>query len=437
MRYLAMAVLMVAMAYGQTWTGSGSNGSDGALNLSPSTPGVAANILDFDPVALNLDVDGDNVYHFTTITISGGLTVRFRANRMRRPGPVVFLATGVVLIQGVLDFSGENGHVATSNDSLRRISIPGPGGYPGGVGAKVGGAPTAGLGPGGGRVAPYNDVNEFRGCPGAHGSAVAPIWCTAAGAPAAYGSNLLQPLVGGSGGSGGARLGNGVGGVGGGAGGGAFRLSSNVAIGFGSALTGTTLSECGEWYIIADGGMGGQDLGSTDGCCDPALWGGAGAGGGVHLQAPVILGCRTHVYARGGRQSASNGGDGRTRIDALSVSGIGAVPPATTNLLTDAPLPPAQPFLRITRINGVNVPVSPRFDYASPDVLINTTSPVPVVLAAANIPVNTPVTVLFTTETGADITATVNLTGTAASSTATVNVTLPLGTARLVARAIW
>ncbi len=433
MRYLVMAVLMLATVYGQTWTGSGSNGSDGALNLSPATPGVAANILDFDPVALNLDADGDNVYHFTTITISGGLQLRFRANRMRRPGPVVFLASGLVLIQGIVDFSGEPGHIATNNDSLRRISIPGPGGYPGGVGGKSTGAPpTAGMGPGGGRVvSPSTDVNYFRGCPGAHTSPIIPHWCTVAGAPPAYGSNLVQPLVGGSGGSGawGGRAS--LGGAGGGAGGGAFRLSSNVAIGFGTGLTAGVLSGCSNYYIIADGGQGGIEPGVAD-------WGGAGAGGAIHLQAPVILGCTTHLYARGGGQNATAGGsEGRIRLDAVNLSGVGANPAATTNLLTDAPLPPAQPFLRITSINGVNVPVSPKFDYASPDVLINSTAPVPVVLAAANIPVNTPVTIYFTTETGADITTTVNLTGTLANSTATVNVTLPLGTVRLVARAVW
>lgn len=120
-------------AWGQ-WSGSGSNGSDGALNLNSSTPGVVNGVLVFDPVALKLDPDGDNVYHFTTINISG-ISVVFQANKMRNPGPVIFLASGAVTLQGGINFNGENGHPSDSNQSIRRPSVPGPGGFPGGSGA--------------------------------------------------------------------------------------------------------------------------------------------------------------------------------------------------------------------------------------------------------------------------------------------------------------
>ena len=139
----------------------------------------------------------------------------------------------------------------------------------------------------------------------------------------------------------------------------------------------------------------------------------------------------------GGATSYTSSSEGRIRVDANNALGIGTNPTATTNVLTDVPLPTNQPFLKIVSINGVNVPASPKFDYASPDVLINSTTPVPIVIQASNIPVNTPVTLFLTTDTGADITTTVNLTGAVASSTATTNVTLPLGTARLIARAVW
>jgi hypothetical protein len=425
--------MLACSAFGQVWSGSGSNGSDGALNLGANTPGVVAGVLIFDPVALNLDADADNVFHFTTITIRDNINVRFLASKTRRPGPVVFLASGAVTVGGRLDFSGEDGHVATNNDSLRRISIPGPGGYPGGVGAKLSGTPpTPGLGPGGGRVIASSDLNFFRGCPGAYTNPIIPGWCTTVGAPPSYGTNLLQPLVGGSGGSGGWGGRAPLGGSGGGAGGGAFRLSSSVSIAFGSGLSGTTAQGCnGSFhFVIADGGGGGSI--PNDG-----QWTGAGAGGAVHLQAPIIAGCGTHVYARGGAMNLSAGSEGRIRLDANNNVGISTSPPGTTNQLVDAPLPPNQPFLKILSINGVNVPTNPKFDYASPDVLINSTTPVPVAIEANNIPVNTPVTLFFTTDTGADIVATVNLTGTVATSNATVNVTLPLGTARLIARAVW
>ncbi len=430
-RLLAGAVLSVA-AWAQVWSGSGSNGTDGALDLGNNTPGVVNGVLIFDPVALNnIDADGDNVYHFTTITIRDNIEVRFLTTRMRRVGPVIFLASGNVFLNGRLNFSGEDGHTATNNDSLRRISIPGPGGYPGGIGGKTSALPTAGAGPGGGRP---STSDGSRGCPGAHTNALVPGFCSNLPAPPSYGTNLLQPLVGGSGG-GGARVswfGAQVGGPGGGAGGGAFRLSSSTAIVFGASLSGQTASVCNsERYIIADGGAGGVTQFGGRG-------GGAGAGGAIHLQAPLIAGCNnTHVYARGGAQNDTGGSEGRIRLDANQFGSVGSVPLGSYNALVDAPLPPNPPVLRVVSINGVAVPTSPKFDYASPDVVINSTSPVPVVLAGQNIPVGTTITVFLTTDTGADITTAATLSGTPANSTATVNVTLPLGTARLIARAIW
>jgi hypothetical protein len=103
----------------------------------------------------------------------------------------------------------------------------------------------------------------------------------------------------------------------------------------------------------------------------------------------------------------------------------------------DAPLPPSQPFLKVVSINGIPVPDFPKFDYASPDVAMDVVTPVPVVVQGNNIPVGTPVTLFLTTETGLDITTTITLAGTLANSTATTNVTLPLGTAYLIARAVW
>jgi hypothetical protein len=166
MKYQMLTLILTVAAFGQVWSGSGSTGADGALDLGINTPGVVSGVLVFDPFALNVDPDGDNVFHFTTITIRDNITVMFVSNRMRRPGPVIFLATGAVTIAGRLSFSGEAGHPATNNDSLRRISVPGPGGYPGGVGGRLSGtSPTPGLGPAGGRVVAQSDAS-YRGCPG-------------------------------------------------------------------------------------------------------------------------------------------------------------------------------------------------------------------------------------------------------------------------------
>src|SRR5713101_5889165 len=106
---------------------SGSNGSDGALNLT--TPGT----IEFDPTSFNppLDPDDDNIYHFTTITIASGVTVRLTAKHLN--GPVFWLASGAVQIDGTIDLSGEQGHPATTVLADRKPSIPGAGGYPGSV----------------------------------------------------------------------------------------------------------------------------------------------------------------------------------------------------------------------------------------------------------------------------------------------------------------
>ena len=107
---LALAVAS-PVARAQTYD-SGSNGSDGALVFSGSGDIV------FDPRSYDppLDPDGDGVYHFTTITIPSDVRVILRASVLG-DRPIVWLAQGLVDIDGVLDLSAD----PTTND-------PGPGG---------------------------------------------------------------------------------------------------------------------------------------------------------------------------------------------------------------------------------------------------------------------------------------------------------------------
>lgn len=65
---------------------SGADGSDGALDLSGKSGSVI-----FDPVAIGLDLDRDNVFHFTTITIPAGVTLRLRGLELQF-APVYWLA---------------------------------------------------------------------------------------------------------------------------------------------------------------------------------------------------------------------------------------------------------------------------------------------------------------------------------------------------------
>src|SRR5438034_1048832 len=73
---------------------SGSTGADGALNLT--TPGAIV----FDPTALGLDADADNVFHFTTINIGAGVTVKLTSARLKGRS-VIWLASGAVQISGI------------------------------------------------------------------------------------------------------------------------------------------------------------------------------------------------------------------------------------------------------------------------------------------------------------------------------------------------
>jgi hypothetical protein len=142
---LGMIVLGMGAALAQPFN-SGSTGADGAFDLTGTPSGT---VIDFDPTTFTpaLDIDGDSVYHFTTITIPTGVTVRFRADKAGS-APIHWLATGAVVIDGTLDLNGENGH---SGLALRIPSVPGPGGFAGGVGAgQPNLPPQAGFGPGGG-----------------------------------------------------------------------------------------------------------------------------------------------------------------------------------------------------------------------------------------------------------------------------------------------
>ncbi|HAV12486.1 MAG TPA: hypothetical protein DCX06_03165 [Opitutae bacterium] len=109
---------------------SGSDESDGALVIA----GNQGNVV-FDPDAFNpvLDADRDGVYHFTTISVGAGTTLRFRADVMGHK-PMIWLASGDVIIDGQLDLS-------QTFDG----NIPGAGGFYGGIKNGV----ADGQGPGG------------------------------------------------------------------------------------------------------------------------------------------------------------------------------------------------------------------------------------------------------------------------------------------------
>ena len=372
---------------------SGSDGSDGPLSLT--TPGEIV----FDPRAfpIPLDQDGDNIYHFTTIDIAEGVVVKFRANVVN--GPVYWLAQGAVAIDGALDLNGEVGHPATSQPAIRLPSTPGSGGYAGGVG-RFGSSPVQdGFGPGGGTI--------FPGGPS----------CSGIGRGGSFtGNAFLVPLIGGSGGAGSPYTNDG----GGGAGGGAIVIASSSSI----TISGS---------ISANGGMRGSNFA------------GSGSGGAIRLVAPLLAGNGTLATNGIGRapdpcaggHAASSGGLIRMEAFSSAFTGIasGTVRWATPFSVF---LPVGLSSLRVVSIGGTPVPSNPAGSFDIPDVLLDASTAVPVVVEARNVAIGTLVSLQIFSEGGPDQTTEMSpLEGMFELSTASTSVVLPPGYSRGLVRASW
>jgi len=267
----------------QTFTfDSGSDESDGALDYTPFAPAQGEDPVTviFDPTkpetfdhpanpdaSRRLDLDGDNVFHFTTITIPAGVTVRMRADTSLGARAVHWLASGAVQIDGVIDLNGESGRSAPISSTS---AVAGAGGYGGGIGGTSDYSPIRGFGPGGG-----GSGNGAHGGGGGYKTAGGTGNFPAASGGSAYGNDFLLPLLGGSGGGGGANSGDNSGGAGG-AGGGALLIASSTSITVNGAIT-------------ARGGNGGAGV----------FGGGGGSAGGIRLMAPVIGGTGSLNAARG------------------------------------------------------------------------------------------------------------------------------------------
>lgn len=389
---------------------SGSNGTDGALTFPPNAGQVV-----FNPSVLGIDPDKDNVFHFTTITIPVGTTVRLGADVLGEGRPVAWLATAGVAIHGTINLNGGIGHLAAE---LSKPSVPGAGGYAGGAGGKFSSPSKIGSGPGGGRL------GSLHGGPAGHvdvGVQIGGIGMGQSGP--AYGTALLLPIVGGSGGAGGVfHPQTAADASGGGAGGGALVIASSDSI----TLNGS---------IIARGGDGGTG---------PRGLGGGGSGGAVRLVAPIVAGTGA-IEVRGGRSPApleGLGAAGRVRLEASDLSFNGTVVPlASSSLGSPAPalLPPTAPRVRVTKVAGVAVPPDPTGSFVLPDVTIDASTPVTLDIEAANIPVGTRVSLAIVTEPGGTQTyVSTALAGTRQQSTAAITgVTLPHGVTRCFVTATW
>jgi hypothetical protein len=362
---------------------SGSTGADGALNIGSS---------------MTLTVQEDGVHNYTTINVAAGATLSFNPNS--RNTPVVFLATGDVTINGTITLGGASGRGAT--DPLASApgneARPGPGGFPGGLGAIpvfLGGDGIASPGgcPGGGAASLVPSANPTgRGRAGNGGSLfTAGSFGLGNAEPAApiYGDLRLIGLTGGSGGAGGNSIvtvaGNSSGGAGGAGAGGILIASSGNIIHNGA--------------LQANGGSGHGASAYGNAGSDGS---GGGAGGAVRLMANQISGTG-FIQALGGG-GAGPGGIGHIRIETFSLQGLSNFnPSALISTPTVVGLAPGDiPTLTIASIGGVMVPAMPTGSTAMADVTIppGTMNPVNVLVNSTNVPTGSTINLRITQENG-------------------------------------
>ena len=347
----------------------------------------------FDPASLHL-TRNTNIFNFTTITIASGSVLKFWEVVFH--GPVFLLASGDVNINGAIDATGDDSPAPTSNAAVQGNAFAGSGGYSGGLGGVHGDSNHAALpgnGPGGGAA---GDINR----PYAVGGRFS-------------GNQFLVPLVGGSGGGG--INDNGQFGSQGGAGGGALLIASStkiVLVGGGYADSANRFINGG---IYANGGSSG-----SRGC--------GGSGGAVRLIANTITGGNNsaiQVQAGANNYCSTPPGDGLARLEASTINFAGnySAGPANRSVPYALNLPTAPlPLISVTSINGIAVNANP---FSFPDATINSSAPVPVVITATNVPLTSTVNLYLLSDSGANQTIPVNLSGTNQASSATVNVTFP------------
>lgn len=399
---LLAAILLVTPAYAQIAVPS--DGSDGPFNPS-------ANVTVDLSAAVTARWDTNNaanagkgvydsekwavVFKYQSVSIPSNVTVKFKNHPAN--APVVWLVQGDVVINGSVDVGAQGSHGSTI------LSVPGPGGFRGGAsGLSSQRAAGGGFGPGGGgnpaNVAPSGSF----GTRGTH-----------ADAGITYGSAQVLPLIGGSGGSG--RSGA-DGRQQGGAGGGAIVIAARGTI----TINGSILA----------GGFPGFD------------YSGSGSGGAIRLLANTVAGTTGVLNTRGGVDNVP-GGLGRVRIEANSSSNFLTIFGESSGGLPNPVsiwLPEDGPTARVVSVNAAPAPLDPRSSLEiAPDVSINTTSEVDVIVETMNVPSSWEVKVRITPRYGNPIVQTatfVTFTDEAQTkATWKAKVTLPPGYCAIQARA--
>jgi len=346
---------------------SGSDGSYGPMNITTDT---------------NLALPADGIFRCTTITVASNATLTFTPNTFNTP--VYLLATNDVIINGTINVSGSLGTGVLGGAG-------GPGGFAGGN-SGTGGLPDGGgHGPGAGAVggaASYGTTAYLNY--GFFGT-------TTNGA--IYGSPLLVPLVGGSGGT----SSGGSGGVGGG---GAVLIASNTRIEVTGAITAVSPS------------------------LNLSGFAGLGSGGGIRLVAPVVTG-NGSLNASGSQNlytSDAYGGAGRIRIDCMDRRSLALnlVPSSVATIGANmVAIPTNAPRLNITQAAGNTIPEgtnSPVFFMLPQGASTNQT----VTVQARNFNALVPIRVVLTPDNGPSSSYDTNIDNTVSPALVTVPVVVPV-----------
>lgn len=214
------------------------------------------------------------VFRMKSLTITGQV-------KLIGPAAIAIVTDGAIVVNAVVDAKGSCG----SNENA---TLPGPGGFRGGLAAGTNGS---GAGAGSGTVAKAGAGGGGNGTRGGSGG-IGPLMAPGGAGGAIAGTPTIDMLFGGGGG--GCTDGGGGRGMGGG-GGGAVQLVSNTRI---------TLASGG---IDAGGcpGDSGQGNGEDGG-------GGGGAGGTILLEAPIIDGTNGRLAVNGGGGGAGDDGTDAT-----------------------------------------------------------------------------------------------------------------------------
>lgn len=433
----AMAAFLVAPA--ALAFDSGSTGADGELH-------PASNI--------DIQLPESGVLNYTTVNIPSGVTVRFLKNSTNTP--VYLLASGNVTIAGTIDIrGGDAAATGTYGDGVLgddgNPGEGGPGGYSGGRGGRADAQQRvelvrggAGLGPGGGPggIEGANGCNPeagyypYIGIGGAYSAATykryTTYYCGANYGPKslAYGSDLLQPLIGGSGGGGG-RGGSNYAGSGGGGGGGAILIAASGTL----SVTGTIDANGGDGGGLAGAGAGGQGAG--------------GSGGAIRLMATRVEG-NGRLYANGGCINANNnrrqscghnggsneygGSPGRIRIEADAIAFNGTSQPAFVRDTPGSVFISGAPALRIASVAGQPVSQKPTGvnDVALPAAAAE--GPNVIGFETTNVPPGNVVTLRVVPRHGKPVEViSPAIAGSTSAGTTQVSVTLPAGASTLQA----